>query len=396
MVTKRSFPTLFVLICILALPFAVQAQTDLSETFTAKDGSFSFQYPQHWTASEQADGSIVLTKATLTIAVYGGSAVADVVSARDAVETLAGFLRSKSILTDDPEAFSIGARDGARAAGSQGTQGTLAFSVPLTGGGYGIIVASGPSDALSKIESTVLAMAESLDSSASSTPSSGRDCTVQTDKARSAVVRVGPGSNRSTVVFLPSGQPFKVIGKAAASDGSLWWKLDKAEVAPKKAAAEAWVAQDDVTTDGDCSQVSDAAAPPVIPIPKAQPTPVPGSTPAAELLPTSGTWTLQVGKLSMTCPGTGTFSIELENSTGTIEIDAASDGSTLSFGGDQLQRTQPGVYGGSYDLSTPEQNLTAQLTLRVVSADRLEGEMTFSGTFGSQTCTGSTPLTVTH
>lgn len=92
------------------------------------------------------------------------------------------------------------------------------------------------------------------------------NCTVSTNRVKKVAVRVGPGLNRTSLLFLPVGKDFKVLGQATAKDGSEWWKLDKDEVAPKKSAKEVWIAQKDVETKGDCSKVGGSAAPPIIPI----------------------------------------------------------------------------------------------------------------------------------
>jgi hypothetical protein len=106
-------------------------------------------------------------------------------------------------------------------------------------------------------------------------------CTVSTDQAKKVAVRVGPGLNRTSLLFLPVGKDFVVLGQATAKDGSEWWKLNKDEVAPKKSAKEVWIAQDDVETKGDCSTVGDSAAPPIIPITSAA-TPAPGATASSD------------------------------------------------------------------------------------------------------------------
>src|SRR6185369_1292491 len=96
-------------------------------------------------------------------------------------------------------------------------------------------------------------------------------CTVSTSRDDTVHVRVGPGENRTSIVFLTAGSSFKVLGQAKAKDGSKWWKLDKSEVAPNKAANEVWVKQDDVKPKGDCDKVVDVNAPPVVPISNAPP-----------------------------------------------------------------------------------------------------------------------------
>jgi len=119
-------------------------------------------------------------------------------------------------------------------------------------------------------------------------------CTVQATLANTAALRVGPGTNRSILLFLSNNDTFEVIGTANDSTGARWWRLDKSKAAPAKAAQvnETWVADAQMTEFGDCDTVGTVAAPPIIrvrptaapavattaPNATAQPTPIPGST----------------------------------------------------------------------------------------------------------------------
>lgn len=91
-------------------------------------------------------------------------------------------------------------------------------------------------------------------------------CLVSTDVERTVRLHVGPGTNRTSVAFLPANQTFEALGEAEANDGSRWFKLDKSQAAPNSSALEVWVAADLVMTSGDCTAVGEAFAPPIIPI----------------------------------------------------------------------------------------------------------------------------------
>lgn len=91
-------------------------------------------------------------------------------------------------------------------------------------------------------------------------------CFVSTDTARSVTVRVGPGENRTAILFLRVGEEFAVVGATTLEDGSIWFKLDKEQVDPGTSAAEFWIAADDADQSGDCEAVAAAIAPPLIPI----------------------------------------------------------------------------------------------------------------------------------
>jgi uncharacterized surface protein with fasciclin (FAS1) repeats len=99
----------------------------------------------------------------------------------------------------------------------------------------------------------------------SSESGGGESCLVFTEGAEDVQVRVGPGENRGVVAFLPVNVEFEVLGQATDADDNVWFKLDKEEATPGRSNNEAWVSADDVETIGNCDDVIDVNAPPVIP-----------------------------------------------------------------------------------------------------------------------------------
>jgi hypothetical protein len=94
----------------------------------------------------------------------------------------------------------------------------------------------------------------------------GQPCTVMTTQ-NNVPMRVGPGLNRGVRDYLKPNTSFPVLGQDQAPDGSLWWQIQVPGV------AEAWVLQSDVTSSGECQNVGQSAAPPLIlPHPTAVPT----------------------------------------------------------------------------------------------------------------------------
>lgn len=91
-------------------------------------------------------------------------------------------------------------------------------------------------------------------------------CFVSTDTARSATVRVGPGTNRTAMLFLSVEKSYSVVGVNTLADETVWFKLIKDEVDPGSGAAELWVAAEDVEQEGDCENIGTTVAPPIIPI----------------------------------------------------------------------------------------------------------------------------------
>ncbi|NWF69123.1 MAG: hypothetical protein HXY40_08555 [Chloroflexi bacterium] len=100
-----------------------------------------------------------------------------------------------------------------------------------------------------------------------------RPCTLSTDEDLIGIY-VGPGRNRAIRDYLPRNTDFPVLGQAEASDGTLWWRIQYRNF------EESWVADEDVTTSGDCENLPGVPTPPVrTPTgPRATATPRPGPT----------------------------------------------------------------------------------------------------------------------
>jgi hypothetical protein len=260
--------------------------------------------------------------------------------------------------------------------------------------------------------STASGSTGTLTSSTSSTTTtvstSSEPCTISVSSANTAALRVGPGTNRTSVAFLPAGVDFEVIGQATADDGSEWFKLDKAEAAPRSAANEIWVAADDVETAGDCAAVVDAAAPPVVPIinnpPPATPAPA-GSgetttttTTSGGTAPQSGGWTLSFARQTNgSCQGTGNFVIPTGDAWSSwSEADYSfggqlfASGGNIVFAGDTYRPTgTPNQYVASFDLGGGYNN---QIYITFNSPTTFVGQMTGNATFDGFACSVSTPL----
>ncbi len=143
------------------------------------------------------------------------------------------------------------------------------------------------------------------------------NCTVTTDKAYGAELRLGPGSNRGVYASLmPANGPVKAIGQTTLDDGSQWWRIEE----NYDEVNELWVADKDVITSGDCAAIGQASAPPIVaPAPgyaPQQPTaippsnndqgssaPAPTAAPAdTSLVPASGAWAIAVApQVALSC-----------------------------------------------------------------------------------------------
>ena len=77
-------------------------------------------------------------------------------------------------------------------------------------------------------------------------------------------VRVGPGAHRGVFAYMPTDQPFPVIGQAQDRDGNTWYQLDKDLFPRGEKALSLWVKADAVAQSGPCQDVAQTEAPPVI------------------------------------------------------------------------------------------------------------------------------------
>lgn len=266
----------------------------------------------------------------------------------------------------------------------------------------------GPDELLDENMRAARALARSLRTAEELAQASGEPCTVSTDVERSASLRVGPGENRTSVAFLPAGADFAVLGQSSDDDGNIWFKLDKADAAPKSSANEIWVSSDNVTTSGDCEAVVDADAPPVVPIVAAPPQaggsgggntnpPVAGN-----ITPLGGIWTFSFSRqTNASCEGTGNFVINTAEAwEDWTEADYviqrslfASGGGTFTFDRDVYRGTGNNRYFGTWSW---EDGRNTQIYVTVTSPSSMVGQMTGNFTYQGTPCSVTTDLSVTR
>jgi hypothetical protein len=258
-------------------------------------------------------------------------------------------------------------------------------------------------DATGTDEDTVLAIVASLSTEAAASTGRASTCTVSAAAEGTVQLRVGPGENRTSFAFLPANTEFTPRGQAEANDGSLWFQLDRAEVAPQSAAAEA------VEISGDCDNLNEASAPPLVPIvPTAPPSNIDGNSsresgegetsPPADtgsvqgsVLPSEGTWTIRysaTGKAS--CLGTQT--IDFPVSLPAQRVFISRFGNTVLLNLEPLTQIQPNVYSGLIDFSDGS---SVRIVLTAVSASQFVGEATANITIEGTQCSATIPITVT-
>jgi hypothetical protein len=226
-------------------------------------------------------------------------------------------------------------------------------------------------------------------------------CTISAPNGQEVNLRVGPGTNRTSIAFLPNGE-FGVVGQTSDDDGAIWYKLDKEEAAPQTAAIEIWVAAEAIIEAGDCAAVVDAFAPPIIPVIANNPPPVPapGSTEASAAppannpnagnydpatVPTNGSYTIAWGLFAnASCVFDGENvqtafpSAELGLETFTDSLRVSSNGSSFTFDNTTFIRDSGTTYIGSTVLNERSGNLIATgvyIYLQVASPNVLQGRV---------------------
>jgi hypothetical protein len=279
------------LIGLLGFPLSVFAQDELTQTFVSADGSFMFKYPEGWFAQAEEDGSIVSVSnneelVTSIDSVAGGNDILVVLFSPAIISVLAPATESPSeTLTAFQDVVgatipgkitetTLGGREAAQADVDLGSGVTATIVViQFDDGTYGVALLVGNMDEWGE---TALAVVGTFNNSTASSSTSGggttagKPCTVSTDQPYVSL-HVGPGENRGELSAIPVNQDITVLGKATADDGSLWWQVDKDQAAPGTDAAETWVADAAVDKSGDCDQVQDVNAPPIIPMHVAPP-----------------------------------------------------------------------------------------------------------------------------
>lgn len=237
----------------------------------------------------------------------------------------------------------------------------------------------------------------------SQTEASGEPCFVSTETARTATVRVGPGENRTALLFLPVGEDFAVTGRLVTDDESVWYQLDKTQVDPNTSAAELWVAQADVEEVGDCDLVGETAAPPIRPIISAPPAGGGGESgttpPAGGTIPQSGTWTIVLADRGLvSCLGTNTLEFNTNEVFITLVLSdtltVASDGTSFTYFEFTFTQIGPGAYSGAIPLDGVGSGYGVKLYVQNTSF--MGGELVYNENVQGQQCSFTIPLSASR
>ncbi|MEP7294172.1 MAG: hypothetical protein ABI835_20460, partial [Chloroflexota bacterium] len=197
-----------------------------------------------------------------------------------------------------------------------------------------------------------------------------------------------PGTNRGAISFLPANTDVTATGRIELDDGSVWYQLDKSQAAPHGTpAAELWVFEEQVTTSGDCENVGETAAPPVIhaapqvvappPNDSGNPQTTPATITPGLLQPSAGTWIFNINPtINASCTGTTNAAIPAtefyDSLTETYSLRTLTADS-FNYGGEVMTR-YPGsnTFSGSFNF---EDGSNAQIRFEVASATSMRGEL---------------------
>ncbi len=359
---------------LLALPAAAQ---DEPRTEHLLEGGYRITVPQSWTMGRNQQGGFpgyFFAGEALMLYALGPLELPQEVdidadaSAETVLQEMANTLAGEEVETegmeftenDDGSQSAVWSYSSVDEAGDP-IDGTL-YVLKLASGEFAALLFYGEPGVTTEQADLAAEIAASFAGAENVDPAPPAECRVSTSEANSVQVRVGPGTHRSVYAFMPAGEEFLVTGTATADDGSQWYRLVVLEVAPAKAANEAWVAQAEVDESGDCGAVDESIAPPIVPLAGQE-----GSVPPAPQ-PDSGNWTLMYGSTAIAFCGANApirvLSSELLPGNRVITaVAVADDGASLDIGGAVFTRVADGVYIGTYSLNDDLADARARLTV---------------------------------
>lgn len=415
------------LLIILMLGMTIVAPVFAQDTYEFPDSGVSIIIPAGWELSEDSDGHIELSDSPLTMVVYDSAAleanfgVEDAETGSDVLDIVVPELPSAvklGLTTSNVTSMQVDGRDVAMLPYFTDSQRGRILAVPMSDGTFGLIDVVSDRSAFNASLSDISDVIASFDSTGEGEGGLGNldidlsnlpdfePCFVSTTDADSVQVRVGPGTNRTVISFLPTNVSFEVQGQTTIDDDSVWFKLDKEVAAPGKAVNETWVAAEGLDLEGDCENVVDAFAPPIIPIRTAPPTPVPAdpsnpdAPPPADQPADSGTtvdssgdfvlqqgnWFQSFGIGNVQCSlGSAPYDSGLGTFTGPL-IGGGSGG--LFYDGDTFQY----MGGNSYEASGIIDGFTVRYSVDFTSSTSALGSIGFVA--GS--CTYYAPFTLNY
>jgi hypothetical protein len=240
-------------------------------------GGYVITVPEGWEVSKDEDVYAV-TNGDLSIHIMTPDAVAELLDLSPDADVTEVLIEAYDKLTKhglDRTEITVDTFDDRAVASTEFTQNRgdktgVSMVIEVVPGQFAVMEFTAPTDDYDQTLDTALAIMRSLRLSDESTSADSQEggmtsvamepCAVRARQAR-VELRVGPGPNRAIYREMEQGSFVPVLGKATASDDSLWWRLDT----DTDDANELWVADADVEQQGACQYVMDVAAPPIIP-----------------------------------------------------------------------------------------------------------------------------------
>lgn len=410
---KHFIIKMLIIVSIGLLGLLSLAQDDTTSTFEFEESGASVTFPEDWEQIVGEAGELQLATDGISMMVYDSASIASLLESEDIESPEDLLMASLDTQTIDDEAeldadnikvVEFGDREVARLAFETDEATGAIIALPMSDESLGLVmfaITSDDSDDVSPIVDEVIA---SFDVGGS--VATGEACTLSTTQSNTVQIRVGPGTHRTVIAFLPANIDFDALGQTTDDDGNVWFSVAKEEVAPTKSANETWVASDGVDQSGNCTGVVDALAPPLIVIRQAQPTAVPqvaddgtvteatsdtteaDTTETTEttettddfavdadgaFIPTQGTWLESRGVGNIRC---GSASTGFSPAQGTIISTLSGGGSAgITFNSDSYTYIGNNTYETYYIEQTQYGTLTLRETFTLTSANTGEGSV---------------------
>lgn len=411
---KSLWKLLILGLFMLALPLMVVAQATDTQTVDLGDG-YWITVPAEWEVEKLHDGAFRLGDDAITLSVTTPTRLNDLsvdfpdsTNVIDVLINLAFPLDGADITADSVQKARYDNRQAALFTDSEDENIDQIFvAITLSDRTFGYLAFSGAKDDFAAFSPQLDDIIASFDSDRTVNAATGVECTVSTDSANSAQLRVGPGTNRGAISFLPADTDVTVNGRIELDDSSVWYQLDKAEAAPNgTAAAELWVNAEDVDANGDCDSVGETSAPPVIPIIAAPAaTAAPGENPpqtnpnaAPGAMPSAGGWIMVLNPvLNASCQGGDNFTFNTaEYFTPTTYGDTLviRDNSSFVYTSDVFTRI-PGTnsFTGTF---TYQDGTVAPVRFDLVSSTQMTGYITVNYAIEGTPCSETVTFVATR
>lgn len=402
------------LLLLIALP--VSAQTSLSQVVDLGDG-YSISVPANWTVKEKK-GYFDLESPELGLWVMTPTALeaAQAAITPDSQDSLnLGLVKlvnlyyNQKIRASDVQTETYAGRMAASYLDTSGKSDEVNIVVVLSDGKVGFLTLFAGKGQRKALAGRITAIISSFDNTLAATEAAqapGAPCLVSADKANTAQLRVGPGTNRGAIAFLPASVNVTVTGRIVLDNGDVWYQLNKDEAAPGgTAASELWVSADQVTATGDCEHVGETSAPPVIP--NSAPPPASsggqangssGGSAAAGAVPVGGNWGFTFNATTnASCQGGQNVPIPsnqvFDQLTYTFGLSVINSNS-FRYGGSTFTRIAgTNSFSGSFTFSD---GTNVQMRLDLQSTTSMYGQVVGNFTANGTPCSATATFLTTH